>query len=137
MGFLSKWWKSSSVAAEAVYNWQAPGLGEFWSDPLVIRRGLLLATSGRAWEWASQARELELALDGCQDADGDTAAAQRAEWSMRLADLEGKLAHAAYHAFGLPPIDRETGQGVGESVVLGLVQDFLAWCEQKKDGPEE
>ncbi len=141
MGLLSKlaWWKSSSVSplGTEVYDWSVEPYGEFKSDPLVIRRGLLLATHGRCWEWASQARAFELELDACADGEGEEFAAKRAEFSMRLADLEGKLAEAAFQAFGLPRIDRETGNGVGEAVALSLVQGFLGWCEEKKEPPEE
>lgn len=141
MDLLSKfkWWKSSAVAPTGaeIYVFDLPQHGRFYADPLVIRRGLLLVTSGRCWEWAGQARLLEQNLDKCAEGDDVESIASRAEFSMQLADIEGKLAEAAFQAFGLPKIDKSTGQGISEAVALGLLQDYLGWVEEKKEQPEE
>lgn len=45
---------------------------------------------------------------------------------------QGVLAHAAYKAFNLQPIDPLTGDGVTEDVALGLLANFLTWVRSKK-----
>ncbi len=122
-----------------IYKFDVPGIGEVNADPLRLRRGLLLATSGRCWEWAQRAKEFEDLIDGipavAAPGEEEKVAAQRAEWSTRLAELEGLLVKGAYLAFGFAPIDPATGEGQTEGVVLGVLQDFLEWIEQKKSAP--
>lgn len=100
-------------------------------DPMAVRRHLLTQTSGRCWQLFSDARAMELTLlETTGDSEQDTAI--RAELSMRLAHLEGELADAGYHAFGLDPIDSQTKEGITETQVLQIVKEFLGWIEEKK-----
>lgn len=119
-----------------IYPVHLPGVeGARYLDPLAVRRDLLVATSGRCWEWARQARQLADDLAALGDAATDEAAAQRAEWSARQAELEGPLAGAAVRAFGLAPLDPETGFGFTETTALGLLYDYLGWLEGKGGRP--
>lgn len=48
-------------------------------------------------------------------------------------DAENKIIRASYEAFGLPPWDNETGEGVSEEEALRVFDEFCAWvAEQKK-----
>lgn len=119
-----------------IYGFELPGVeGRRYLDPLAVRRDLLVGTSGRCWEWARDAKQLEADLAAVGDAPGDGPAAQRAEWSARLADLEGRLAPAAMRAFSLEPVDPETGFGFTELTALELLYDFLGWIEGKGGRP--
>ena len=117
-----------------IYHYAIDGFGEFFADPLSLRRRLLVASSGRCWEWAKQAKayEQQLAKLGEEDVDG------RAEWSMRLAEVEGKLVDVAFQAFNLPAIEPDAdGQpsGVSELAGLELMYRFLEWLDEKKGEP--
>lgn len=102
-------------------------------DPLKLRRKLLTATSGRCWEWAKKVKTYESQLVQIKDLAGETPEAQRAEWSKDMAELEGRLAEAAFAAFELAPIDPETGLGVTEMTALEFLNDFLGWLEKKDE----
>lgn len=117
-----------------IYRYEVTGLGEFYDDPLSLRRRLLVNSSGRCWEWAKQAKACEQRLAQLGDGDADV----RAELSMQLADLEGKLVNAAFKAFNLSPIaDDGAGgfQGVSELAGLELLYGFLEWLDEKKGEP--
>lgn len=126
---------------EAVYSFDLPGLGIVFVDPLAVRRGLLVATSGRGWEWAQQARDFDRAITALPETppqgEEEQYAARKAEYSMRLAEIEGRLVAAAYQAFDLTPVDKTTGHGVTEQIMLAVLQDYLAWMEEKKSAPED
>lgn len=116
-----------------IYTTEVPGLGEVKLDPLGLRRGLIMATHGRCWEWSRDARNIERDLAAiADDAAGEVADARRAELSLRLADAEGKLAQAAYDVFPITPIDINTGQGTTETAAMLLLQNYLRWVEEKK-----
>ena len=116
-----------------IYAADIPGLGEVKLDPLGLRRGLIMATHGRCWEWSQTARDIERDLTAIPDTDtGEVADAKRAELSLRLADVEGKLAQAAYDVFPIVPVDLNTGQGTTETAAMLLLQNYLRWVEEKK-----
>lgn len=119
-----------------IYSYATDELPEgVFVDPLKLRRKLLSATSGRCWEWAKRVKEYESQLAKIKDQAGETPEAQRAEWSKDMAELEGRLAEAAMTAFGLNPVDPETGLGVTEMTALELLNDFLGWLEKKGERP--
>ncbi len=118
-----------------IFEYELPGHGRLYADPLAVRRGLLRASDGRLWEWAQAARQVGELVGQSADDPTDAGAARRAEFSTSQSELEGRLADAAYAAFGLPPINAATGQGVAEAVALDLLQKFLGWMEEKKNPP--
>lgn len=115
-----------------IYKLSLQGYGEFARDPLALRRAALIASSGHCWEWAKQAEAFESQLLELGNTDSVEANAQRAEWSMRQAELEGKLVEVAFKTFGFVPLD-EQGHGVTELEALNALYDFLAWLDEKKD----
>lgn len=115
-----------------IYQFEVPGHGKFYMDPLALRRKALVASSGRCWEWANQVAEYDKLIQGADQAEDP--AATRAEFSMRQAELEGKLVAVAFETFNLAPLD-DQGHGVTELVGLELLYDFLDWLDQKKTPP--
>jgi hypothetical protein len=117
-----------------IYKFEVPMHdGEICCDPMKIRRDLLTATSGRCWEYADTARKIENSLTLFPEADvSEKAVASRAELSLRLAEMEGKLADAGMVVFGLEPVDQQ-GVGHTETLALRLVKDYLAWVSEKKE----
>lgn len=116
-----------------IYEAEIPGHGPVKYDPLAVRRRLLQSTSGRCWEMFRDARNIELDLQNSDPKDeSEVAVATRAELSVRLATLEGGIADAGYEAFGLSPIDSETGGGSTEAAVLDITKKYLEWVETKK-----
>lgn len=118
-----------------IYRYSVGTYGEFAADPLLLRRRILIASAGHCYEMACQAKEYEEKMAEVGDAVGDEADAKRAEFSMRLAEVEGKLVAIAFEAFNLVPVD-EKGRGVTELQGLELLYDFLDWLDQKKSPPE-
>lgn len=120
-----------------IYRYEVPSIGPFVADPLELRRRILMASSGRCWEWAKQVKEYEKMLANVGDAEGEKPAAERAEFSMRQAELEGHLAQIARSAFNLPEITVQNEQviGVTELAALEVLYEFLAWLDQKKGQP--
>jgi hypothetical protein len=99
-------------------------------DPVQVWRDLLAASDGAVWKWAARARDLQAQLAAADRADpAQDAAADRA--AVDLAQTEGRLVAAAYHAFGLPPVDRQTGRGVTEAEAAGVLKAFLGYAEKK------
>lgn len=101
--------------------------GTLHFDPVRVRRLLLAVTQG----------ELNLHLD-----EIDTCAKQYAQQMAsdgkvqpaviaKRAALEGRMADAAFQAFGLSPVNPETGSGYTEAEVLSLLNAFIDF-EQKK-----
>ena len=102
-----------------------------YADPLVLRRAILSVTKGRCWEWAKTAKEYQAVLAGMPNEDTEEIRARRADLCVRLSELEGVLAGAAFEAFELERIDPETGHGVTETAALEILQSFLEWLEGK------
>ncbi len=116
-----------------IYTVDIPGHGDAHFDPLAIRRQLLLHTHGRCWEYADDAHKITATLAAISDTDqSDKAKAERAELSLRLADIEGKLADAAFAAFPFRPVDPNTGEGVTESAALLVLGHYLRYVAAKK-----
>lgn len=115
-----------------IYTYTVPGLGEVKVDPLMVRRGLIGETSGRCWEWSATANALEKELRKIDDADiSEQANARRADLSVRLTDIEGKLTQASFNVFGLTPVGND-GFGVTETTGLRILRDYLTWIAEKK-----
>ena len=115
-----------------IYTIQIPKLGPYCMDPMAIRRGLLINTKGRCWEYVKAASTLEKELAEIpEEDDSETARAKRAEFSLRLADLEGRLAQAAFDTFPIDPIDGE-GAGTTEVAALIILKQYLDWVTEKK-----
>jgi hypothetical protein len=115
-----------------IYQYEIPGHGTFNADPLAVRRGLLAATSGRCWQMAARMARYEADLAAAADEPGEEGEAKRAEWSLRMCEIEGQLVAAARATFGLPAVDPQKGFGVTETEALKILKDFLTWVEQKK-----
>jgi len=116
-----------------IYTIDIPKLGPFCMDPMAIRRGLLINTKGRCWEYIKIASNLEKELLAIpDDDDSDTARAKRAEFSMRIAELEGKLAQAAFDTFPIEPVDGD-GNGTTEVAALVILKKYLDWVAEKKE----
>lgn len=114
-----------------IYKADIPNVGEIHYDPLVLRRRLLAATRGRCWELAKAAKDFEAQVRQAGDGDSEAAIATRAEFSTHLAVVEEQLASAGMQAFGLTPIDADTGHGHTELAALRLLYTFLEWLEGK------
>lgn len=117
-----------------IYKFTVPGHGDkpYYLDPLMLRRKALIASSGRCWEWVNKVAEYDRLLEGAASTPDPEAA--RAEFSMRQAELEGKLVQVAFETFDLVPID-DNGHGVTELAGLEILYDFLDWLDQKKSPP--
>lgn len=108
------------MTPQRAFGFKLEAYGDRWADPVQLRRDLLRASAGRLWEWAASARAI-------QDA-GDTSP----EAAVKLADLEGHLVAAAYMAFGLPPVDPNSGTGVTETEMAAVLKSFLEYAEGKE-----
>lgn len=51
---------------------------------------------------------------------------------IERAEALPRAAFAARAAFRLDPYDRDTGTGLTDTQVLGLLFKFLEWCQEKK-----
>ena len=89
------------------------GTGDAHADPLAVYRRFVAA------------------LDGDPDPVLEAARNDGADPGALLArlDAQGKLAAASRAAFGLPGVDRATGQGVTDGAALETLYDFLRWLE--------
>lgn len=79
-------------------------------DPLAVKRAITAATNG-------QFNVLVAAVSG-----GDPA---------RAAEAQGRLIAAARLAFGLKPLDPDTGQGVLDAVAYEALIGFTRWLKGK------
>lgn len=94
-------------------------------DPLKLRRRLLIHSEGCFEEWVSQ-------LAASPPAEPQDAAAKR-EWLLRQATLEDQVVAAARKALdGVPEVDPDSGAGVPDAWVLGVVRLFLKFLHEKK-----
>lgn len=118
-----------------IFTVDIPGLGDAHFDPLALRRVMLAHTHGRCWEYAADAAKIEADLTGLETAeDNEQTRALRAELSMRLANLEGELANAAFAAFGFEKtVDVNDGTGTTEAAALQVMRAYLRWVAEKKE----
>ncbi len=123
---------------QAPYKYSIPRFeGESFADPVKVRRLLLSHSDGRFWSWVADAARNQKEMAEARQATGDDPEAMaRIEAALAIhrsaiAELEGKIASAAYVAFGVPPMDTDTGDGVTEGEVLQVVRDFLEYAEKK------
>lgn len=94
-----------------------------YADPLAVRRELLRHTGGMlndlldkdqlAYEQAVSGEQVQPAVV----ADG--------------ADAEGRVVDAVRSAFGLTPIDPNTGEGSTDEYCKALLKEFLVYLEKK------
>lgn len=91
--------------------YQDPATERFF-DPLAVKRSLVLAGRG----------QLNAHFATYGKADADPVAKARAEEA---------IVAAGRAAFGLPPIDPKTGEGVGDAKVIEAVTAFTRWLRGK------
>lgn len=130
---------------QELYKFTKDGGVEVASDPLRLRRAVINASQGRAFEWVTSINLLQKRLKEIQNVDvssledpklKEQILAERAEWSRVIADIEGQLAIAAFQAFDLLPLgqdDEGNVTGIGEVGALRIMQEFLEWLEKKDD----
>lgn len=112
--------------------------GDRWADPIQLRRDLLRASSGRAWQWVAEARQIQEELKqlfATPPSDDENAEAQKlamhAKHSMDLAEIEGNLVQCAYSAFGITPLDPSNGVGIVEEEMQAILKEYLEYAEGK------
>lgn len=101
---------------------------QLWADPIRVLRLLLQHTQGRLNDLCRQANRL---LDQTRDNGPPPAEPGTPEYVLAQ-ESRGRLADAAVAAFGLPPFDPFTGQGVLENEAFDVLVAFMDWQEQKK-----
>lgn len=98
-----------------------------WADPLTVLRRLTQASGGNPNRLLDQARRLPPEGDPEQGIpDPDPMAV------LQATEAADRLVEACRAAFGLPPIDPDTGEGVPEQVVWDALEAYLAFCDAKK-----
>jgi len=117
-----------------IYQYVVPGTGDaVYVDPLAVRRELMLATEGRAVEWAKRLQEIDALLQAESAPADDEGKALIAAAVVEQVKLQFHLKEAAFAAFLITPIDAESGMGCTEATAIQMVLDFLGWCEEKKE----
>lgn len=94
------------------------GRGDAYADPLAAYRQFVSALDG----------DPDPVLEAARDEGREPPSV------LRRMDAQGKLAGAARQAFGLPGLDRSTGQGVTDGAALETLYDFLRWLEGNGQG---
>lgn len=91
--------------------YQCPNTGRFY-DPLALRRSLVIGSKGR---FNDSARDM-------RDPD-----------PVKSAAATETIVAAGRTAFGLDPIDSETGEGVPDADVIEAVTAFTGWLAGKDE----
>ncbi len=131
------------------YCVRIPGMPDWYVDPVAMRRELLRHSHSALWAIAAKVNSLQRELRDTQDTQlpadlepsADAAAAQQLFASsqealvcslrLQIAEHEAQLAAVAFKAFGLDPIDPQTGVGYTEAVALAVLHDFMEYAEKK------
>lgn len=103
-----------------VFRYEVNGRAVF-ADPLALRRRLIQATGG---EFNTLLAEAQPATGGESDPAGEVGRENARE----------RVLGAVYQAFGLTPVDPETGGGVTEEEAAAVLTAYLAWLEKNWNG---
>lgn len=107
----------------AIFEYESPDGSKRYADPLLVRHRLMQATECKFDDiWGDYCKKVP---EGADEKTRDHYCAVRSEASVRIAD-------AVRHAFGLQPVNSETGVGVPGAYCLALAEAYLRWKEQKK-----
>ncbi len=125
--------------------------GSDWAylDPLEIQQGLTLALGGDPDSVIEATRERRPKINKTtgqqemqpkRDDDGNPIPGTMEPVTELNYDVAypaiKKLVTAVREVFGIPSVDRKTGQGVGQQVVRQALNDFLDFLDQKKSSTE-
>lgn len=118
-----------SEQERSIFSFPSPdGSSTLFEDPLRIRRELLLASKNMLPKWLEEIKtdeQIELMPEGIKD-----------QAIIRNHELEAKIIDVARQAFGCPPVDFQTGEGVTDAYVLETIKRYLDWMNQKKTNAE-
>jgi hypothetical protein len=102
-----------------IFSYEVRGVKR-WADPLAVRRNLLRASAGEIYELCQKA---------ARPADSEHGPDEDPGVALDRAEAGGKLHAIACAAFGLPPFDPATGEGITEFETGELLSDFWGWLE--------
>jgi hypothetical protein len=102
-----------SEDARRIYEYEDPTTPgrRLYADPLALRRAVLDASAG----------DIDRFLDEAESDD-----------PLLAAHAESRLVTIARSVWECPPVDRETGMGVPDAVVLDMLNAFVEWLSEKK-----
>lgn len=104
------------------------GQSTLYEDPLRIRRELLLASKNQLPKWLDEVKnqeQIDALPEGIKDQE-----------ILKNHELEAKIIEVGRKAFGCPPVDFRTGEGVTDAYVLETMKLYLDWMRQKKTNTE-
>lgn len=98
-----------------------------WADPLAISRNLIRASNGEFDQIDAESRDVPDGVGGFAE-QGPQGPEEFGKVLSRASAREKRHAFTCA-AFGLPPFDPATGEGVTEVETAAVLDSFLVWLE--------